>query len=66
MEREAWEKARELCQTYGVYYDEEVVERELNTYREWLDKKSRCPICGLARFQTPNGKFHCPRCENLN
>lgn len=63
MEREAWEKARELCDKYEVSYDEEVVERELDTYREWLDVKSRCPVCGLARFQTPDGIWHCPFCE---
>ena len=63
MEREAWEKARELCEIYGVKYDEEVAERELDTYREWLDQKSRCPRCGLTRFQTPDGEFHCPRCD---
>lgn len=65
MEREAWEKARELCATYGVNYDEEAVETELDTYRDWLDKKSRCPACGLTRFQTSDGQYHCPRCENF-
>ena len=65
MEREAWEKARELCGLYEVVYDEGVVENELDTYREWLDKKSRCPSCGLTRFQSPDGAYHCPRCENF-
>lgn len=62
-EREAWEKARELCAKYGIVYDEEAVEDELDSYRVWLDKKSRCPKCGLTRFQTPDGAYHCPRCE---
>lgn len=62
-EREAWEKARELCSAYGVEYLEEVVERELDSYRDWLDKKSRCPGCGLTRFQTPDGVYHCPKCD---
>ena len=65
MEREAWEKARELCGKYGVAYDKNVVEDELDTYRDWLDKKSRCPECGLTRFQTPDGVYHCPQCENF-
>lgn len=66
MERAAWEKAQELCGSYGVCYDENVVEAELDTYRDWLDKKSRCPICGLTRFQAPDGTYHCPRCENFS
>lgn len=65
MEREAWEKARELCDEYDVRYDEEVVERELDTYRDWLDQKSRCPLCGLTRFQTPDGEYHCPHCSEF-
>ena len=63
MEVEAWEKARELCVLYGVYVDEELIESELDTYRDWLHQKSRCPECGLTRFQTPDGVFHCPKCE---
>ena len=66
MEREAWEKARELCNQYGVTYSEDLVESELDTYRDWLDKKSRCPECGLTRFQAPDGTYHCPRCENFS
>ena len=65
MERLAWEKARELCQKYGIKYDEEIIERELDTYRDWLDKKSRCPSCRLTRFQTPDGQYHCPRCDSF-
>lgn len=66
MERAAWEKARELATVYGVKFDDEMVENELDTYREWLDKKSRCPSCGLTRFQTPDGVYHCPKCENFD
>lgn len=59
----AWEKARELCGTYGVAIDEDLIETELDTYRDWLHQKSRCPLCGLTRFQTPDGAFYCPRCD---
>ena len=59
------DKARELCNKYGVSYNEDVAETELDTYRDWLDAKSRCPKCGLTRYQTSDGEFHCPRCENF-
>ncbi|MBR0488513.1 hypothetical protein IJJ39_02475 [Candidatus Saccharibacteria bacterium] len=62
-ERQAWEKARELCEKYGIIYDEKIVEAEIDTYRDWLDKKSRCPKCGLTRFQTREGKWCCPQCD---
>ena len=63
MEVEAWEKARELCDIYGVQIDEDLIQGELDTYRDFLHQKSRCPECGLTRFQTPDGAFHCPRCD---
>ncbi len=66
MEREAWEKARELASGYGVEFDDFLAETELDTYRNWLDKKTRCKKCGLTCYQTPDGVNHCPRCENFS
>ena len=65
MENEAWEKAKELASRYSVVMDEDLIQNELDTYRDWLHKKSRCPKCGLTRFQTSDKEYHCPRCENL-
>lgn len=59
----AWEEARKLCSRYGVEYDTELVQTELDSYRDWLHQKSRCPECGLTRFQTPDGAWHCPKCD---
>ncbi len=65
MEVAAWEKARELTNLYGVEFDEEKMQEELDTYRDYLHAKSRCPRCGLTRYVTPDGEFHCPRCEEF-
>ena len=65
MENEAWERARELALKYDIEVNENFIQDELDTYRDWLHKKSRCPKCGLTRFQTPDSLYHCPRCENL-
>lgn len=65
MEVEAWEKAKELASSYGVDVDEDLIQEELDTYRDWLHQKSRCPDCGLTRFETSDGVYHCPRCENF-
>ena len=65
MELAAWEKARELARDYGVEFNDELMEMELDSYRDWLHRKSRCPKCGLTRYQTPDGCYHCPRCENI-
>ena len=66
MESDAWEKAKELAKAYGVEVNEDMIQGELDTYRDWLHKKSRCPKCGLTRFQTSDSKYHCPRCENFS
>ena len=65
MENEAWEEAKKLATHYNQPIDEDMVQNELDTYRDWLHQKSRCPKCGLTRFQTPDGDYHCPRCEEL-
>lgn len=65
MEAEAWDKARELAAHYHIRIDEDLIEEELDTYRDWLHQKSRCPVCGLTRFQTPDKRYHCPLCERL-
>lgn len=65
MEREAWERARGLCATYNIWYDEEFVEAALDTYRDWLHQRSRCAECGLTRYQGRDGRWHCPGCEGL-
>ena len=65
MESEAWEKAKELAKKYNASIDEEFIQDELDTYRDWLHNKSKCRVCGLTCYQTPDGAYHCPRCENL-
>lgn len=65
MEREAWERARELCEKYRVYYDEEFAESEMDTYRDWLHQRSLCKSCGLTRYQLATGEYRCPRCDIL-
>lgn len=65
IEAEAWEKGRELASEYGVEWDEDFIQGELDSYRDWLHRRSKCPDCGLTRFQTPDRVYHCPRCEDL-
>lgn len=65
MEKAAWEKAKELAETYRVEINDDFIQDGLDTYRNWLHSKSRCSACGLTRFQTPDGEYHCPRCDEL-
>ena len=65
MESEAWDKARELADKYNVRINEDLIQDELDTYRDWLHTRSKCKKCGLTCYQTKDGVYHCPRCENF-
>ncbi len=63
IELNAWETAKSLAKTFKIPYNEEFIENELDSYRNWLHKKSLCKKCGLTCYQTPDGVYHCPHCE---
>ncbi len=63
MERSAWEKASEIAKNLKITINQDLIELELDTYRDWLHQKSKCKKCGLTRYQTPDGKYHCPQCN---
>ncbi|MDO4271956.1 MAG: hypothetical protein Q4C83_03195 [Candidatus Saccharibacteria bacterium] len=64
IERAAWDKARELAPSYGLGIDEEVIEEALDTYREWLHARSKCPRCSQTGVQGVNSsKYLCPTCH---
>lgn len=60
-EIEAWRKTRELAGTHGLDFDEEYCHTCLESYREWLYRRSRCPQCHEAGVQTDD-KYHCFVC----
>ena len=73
IESAAWSEARRLFRSYqkrGILpeswsWDAGFVEDQLDTYRTWLHQKSLCKTCGLTRYQTPDGAWHCPRCDQI-
>lgn len=58
MEIEAWQVARRLAGKFKVPVDEEYIHFCLESYREWLYKRSRCPKCNEAGVQ----QFDCYHC----
>ena len=65
IESAAWEETKNLCKKFNLPFSEELAELELNTYRNWLEKKSICKICGMTRFETKNEGYLCPHCDLL-
>ena len=72
IESEAWSAARKLFLKYqktGILpadwsWDEDFAESKLDTYRNWLHTKTTCKTCGLTMYQTTDGIYHCPLCDN--
>lgn len=64
IERAAWNKAKELALTYGINIDDDTIERALDTYRDWLHQRSKCPNCGQTGLQNIDTlDYRCPNCQ---
>lgn len=58
----AWEKAQEMAVDYGLIIDENHIEDCLDTYRDWLHKRSTCPECGSQGIQRTEKLYNCFNC----
>lgn len=62
MEVKAWEKAKELGAKYNHQIDEDHIQDCLDTYRDWLYKRSSCPECLNCSLQIDNRTYSCFNC----
>ena len=65
MEVEAWEKARELAKKYSQSIDQRHIDKCLDTYRDWIYKRSSCPRCTQAGIEKTTGNYQCINCKYL-
>lgn len=64
MEMEAWERARQLATDVSLTIDEDHIQDCLDTYRDWLYKRSICPNCATKCLQQDD--FIHYRCFNCH
>lgn len=66
LEVAAWSKAEELAKRLGIEIDNEHIQDCLDTYRDWLYKRSICPNCTTKCLQQ-NDYMHyrCFNCHTL-
>ncbi|HJQ08606.1 MAG TPA: hypothetical protein VJ836_03965 [Candidatus Saccharimonadales bacterium] len=62
-EVQAWEEAKRLAQEYDVILDDEHIEDCLDTYRNWLYKRSLCPTCQTTGLQKHIRRYICLNCN---
>lgn len=58
----AWEKARSLASQYNLPIDEEYIQNCLDSYREWLSRRSTCPHCHVKSLQASPDSYQCFNC----
>jgi hypothetical protein len=64
LEMAAWERAKTLAHDLDIVIDDEHIEDCLDTYRDWLHKRSICPTCTTKSLQ--QGDFVHYRCFNCH
>jgi hypothetical protein len=62
LESQAWHKAAKIAKNYGIKIDEEHIQNCLDTYRDWLHRRSKCPTCGMHAPQTDARTYQCFNC----
>lgn len=65
MEVEAWKKAIEIAKKYEVSIDQQHIDKCLDTYRDWIYKRSSCPRCAQAGIEKTTGNYQCINCQYL-
>lgn len=65
MERQAWDHTTKLAPLYGVLIDDEIVQLNLDSYRNWLHTRSSCPKCSANGLQTDEYIYKCPACNHM-
>jgi hypothetical protein len=64
LELEAWEKAKQLARKYRIKINYMHIEDCLDTYRDWLHKRSLCPTCNMKSLQTSCSTYNCLNCNS--
>ncbi|MBI4033914.1 hypothetical protein HY379_02845 [Candidatus Saccharibacteria bacterium] len=59
----AWELAAKIGKKYGVKISDDHIQNCLDTYRDWLHARSRCPACGVHVLQKDPYHYHCFNCH---
>lgn len=64
LEVAAWEKANQVSATYNIPIDENHIQDCLDTYRDWLHARSKCPTCTARGIQVSPKQYECSQCDS--
>ena len=63
LEVEAWNEAKKLAKKFGIEIDENHIQDCLDTYRDWLHRRSTCPNCEVVCLQSTSTLYYCHNCN---
>ena len=63
MEVAAWQRGKELGKSYNIGISDDYSEDCLDTYRDWIYKRSTCPVCSLQGIQKASNRYVCLNCN---
>lgn len=58
----AWAKAHEISARYNITIDQDYIEDNLDSYRDWLHIRATCPTCFERCLQTDRHTYTCHNC----
>lgn len=65
LERDAWEyAATTLVKKYKITISEDLIQDNLDTYRDWLHARSTCPTCQATGIQSTANEYRCIACKS--
>ena len=62
MEAQAWALAVNIGNKYKIKLDNDHIQDCLDTYRDWLHRRSKCPTCGMHVLQKDITSYKCFNC----
>lgn len=66
LEAAAWEQACQLGRELGIKIDEDHIQDCLDTYRDWLHRRSLCPTCATSGIQQEDyAHYRCFNCRTV-
>ncbi|MCE7936519.1 hypothetical protein DYH10_01910 [Candidatus Saccharibacteria bacterium CPR2] len=63
LEMEAWQKARKIGKELNVEIDDDHIQSCLDSYRDWLKRRSTCPECGFTNPCSARFTYSCLNCN---
>jgi hypothetical protein len=65
IESKTWQEAVKIGKKYKVKIDKDHIQDCLDTYRDWLHNRARCPKCEVISLQRDDHLYQCFNCNTV-